>query len=175
VTEYNLEHRSRCQARVLCSVSWRVRLPPLTYSARNELTVGYRDKPPWRHGGFFRRNASFRNHFRRRLSPALSHPFPRATPALRLRIALRAPKSRTLCRAPCLGLTIGRLRLSETDTAVSVSLERSQLFEMGRHRVAAAGSGFRCSPKTQAPSVTYAVRERHCARFSDFSTVHIGR
>jgi hypothetical protein len=108
-------------------ISKRVALPQLTYSASNEQTVGYRDKPPWSHGGFFRRITSSRNHFRRRFAPGLSHSFRCATPGRRRQIVLRAPKSRTLCRALCLGLTIGRLRRSETDTAVLVSQGRSQL------------------------------------------------
>jgi hypothetical protein len=108
----------------LFGISKSVWFPQLTYSASYEQTVGYRDKPPWRHGGFFRRNASSRNHFRRHLLPALSQALLRATPSRRP-IAFRAPKSRILGRAPCLGLTIGRLRKSETDTAVSVSLRRA--------------------------------------------------
>ncbi|MFO0902370.1 MAG: recombinase family protein [Pirellulales bacterium] len=95
----------------------------LTYSARNEQTVGYRDKPPWRHGGSFRRNASSRNHFRRRLSPALSRPLPSATPTRCRQIALRTPKSRTLCRAPCLGL-LADVAAGEVDRVVVYRLDR---------------------------------------------------
>ncbi len=56
----------------------------------------------------------------------MSPPLPCATPARRRQIPLRAPKSRTLCRAPCLGLTIGRLRKGDANTAVSASPGRSQ-------------------------------------------------
>jgi hypothetical protein len=80
--------RRRDKKMSLFGISKSVWFPQLTYSASYEQTVGYRDKPPWRHGGFFRRNASSRNHFRRRLSPALSPSFPRATPAHRRPIAL---------------------------------------------------------------------------------------
>jgi hypothetical protein len=40
-------------------------------------------RPSCRHGGFFCRNAISRNHFRRRLSPMLSHAIQGATPARR--------------------------------------------------------------------------------------------